>query len=317
MKILVTGSSGFIGGKFVELAESQGDTCIKQVRTPKNDQKGTYDFVAELASETDWSTALEGVKCVVHCAALVHQTQVRCPLDLYRKSNTQGTIALANQAAENGVEHFVFLSSIKVNGECTEIGHPFTASVKTPPIDPYGLSKFEAEIALKEIYERTGMKVTIIRPPLVYGPGVKANFRSMLKILHKGIPLPLRNTRNHRSLVYVGNLVDLLWQCTRKKNSGCETYLVSDGTDVSTSQLLVDIGEALGKPAKLLPFPAWVIKLGTSIIGKSGISERLYGNLQVDISETTNRLDWVPPYKYKDALRSTVKHYVDNLKINK
>ncbi|MEZ9525743.1 NAD-dependent epimerase/dehydratase family protein [Enterovibrio norvegicus] len=317
MKLLVTGSSGFVGAAFVELAESKGDTCIKQVRTPRKEQNGKNIFAAILSAETCWEKALNDVDCVVHCAALVHQTKSDCPFEAYRLTNTDGTVSLANQAAKAGVRHFIFLSSIKVNGESTTLGTPFTADVTNPPEDPYGLSKYEAEIALHDISQETGMKITIIRPPLVYGPGVKANFRSMLDMVHKGIPLPLRNTNNLRSLVFVGNLVDLMWQCTREEGSGYDRYLVSDGNDVSTSELLNDIGLALGKRARLFPFPALGIKLVTKLIGKPGICDRLYGNLQVDTSNTTIKLGWIPPFSYSEALRMTAKDYLENIKRTK
>lgn len=314
LKLLVTGSSGFVGSAFVDMAESRGDTCIKQKRTSV--AKSNDDiFIADLSSPTDWTPALKDVDCVVHCAALVHQMKGVPLIVSYRRANTEGTLELARQAASAGVKRFVFVSSIKVNGEKNESGLPFTPNVSDAPSDPYGLSKFEAEQKLRVLSDETGMDVVIVRPPLVYGPGVKANFLSMMKWLNKGVPLPLRNTDNKRSLVFLQNLVDLLWHCTRHPNAAGKTFLVSDDEDVSTSDLLEGLAEAMNKKARLIYVPRSLIECIAGLIGKKAISDRLYGNLQVDISGTKGALGWVPPFSFKQGLEVTAKAFLAQCRV--
>lgn len=309
MRLLVTGSSGFVGSAFVELAESQGDTCIKQRRS-SNGKSDDNVFLADLSSPTDWSLALKDIECVVHCAALVHQMKGVPEIEIYRRANTEGTVSLARQAADAGVKRFVFVSSIKVNGESTESGSPFKSDVSVAPTDPYGLSKFEAEQQLRLLSQETGMEVVIVRPPLVYGPGVKANFRAMMNWVSKGVPLPLRYTGNKRSFVFLQNLVDLLWHCTRHPNAPGNTFLVSDDNDVSTSELLEGMAAAMNKKAILVYVPRWLIEGLTDLIGKKAISNRLFGDLQVDISDTKKILGWVPPFSMEQGLAATAKAFL-------
>jgi UDP-glucose 4-epimerase len=258
-----------------------------------------------LAPSTDWSTALNGVSVVVHCAARVHvmrDTSVD-PLEEFRRVNVQGTLNLARQAAAAGVRRFVFVSSIKVNGEATQPGCPFTADDILAPLDPYGVSKMEAEQALREIVRQTGMEVVIIRPPLVYGPGVKANFAAMMRWLQRGVPLPLGAIHNQRSLVALDNLVDLIMTCIKHPAAANQTFLVSDGEDASTTELLRRMGQAMGHPARLLPVPASWLKLAAGLIDKRDVAQRLCGSLQVDISKTRELLGWVPPVSLDEGLR--------------
>jgi nucleoside-diphosphate-sugar epimerase len=209
------------------------------------------------------------------------------------------------------VKRFIFISSIKVNGESTVSGTPFKADDRPAPVDPYGVSKQEAEEALKQLGRDTGMEIVIIRPPLVYGPGVKANFLSMLNWLNKGIPLPLGAIRNRRSLVAIGNLVDLIVTCIDHPAAANQTFLVSDGEDLSTTQLLRRLARALGKNARLLPLPEWLLKLAASILGKQAIAQRICGSLQVDISKSRELLGWTPPVNMDKAMRQTAGHYLE------
>lgn len=262
--------------------------------------------VGDLLPTTDWGLALQDVDAVVHCAARVHvmQDDATAPLLAYCEVNVNGTLNLASQAAQAGVRRFVFVSSIKVNGEFTEVGEPFTADDLPAPEDPYGVSKHEAERLLRQIAAETGMEVVIIRPPLVYGPGVKANFESMMRWLARGVPLPLAAvTQSRRSLVAVDNLVDLIVTCLNHPAAANQTFLVSDGEDLSTADLLRRMGVALGQPARLFYVPTALLKLGATVVSRPGIYQRLCGSLQLDIAKTRQLLDWTPPVSVDEGLR--------------
>jgi nucleoside-diphosphate-sugar epimerase len=226
------------------------------------------------------------------------------PLLAYRAANVEGTLNLARQAAAAGVRRFVFVSSIKVNGEQTAAGQAFGADDTASPQDAYGISKAEAEAGLKAIAVSTGMEVVIIRPPLVYGPGVKATFLSMMRWLQRGVPLPLGAvTRNRRSLVALDNLVDLIVTCVHHPAAANQTFLVSDGEDLSTTGLLQRLAAAMGVPARLLPVPAWALEAGAALLGRRAMLQRLCGNLQVDITKTRDVLGWLPPIGVDEGLR--------------
>jgi nucleoside-diphosphate-sugar epimerase len=225
------------------------------------------------------------------------------PLEEFRRVNVQGTLNLAQQAAAAGANRFVFVSSIKVNGESTKLGAPFKADDVPAPKDAYGVSKMEAEQGLRELAERTGLEVVIIRPPLVYGPGVKANFAAMMRWLKRGVPLPMGAIHNQRSLVALDNLVDLLVACLAHPAAANQTFLVSDGEDVSTTELLRRMGQALGCPARLVPVPASWLKLTAAGVGKSDVAQRLCGSLQVDIEKTRRLMGWAPPISLDEGLR--------------
>lgn len=259
-----------------------------------------------LSAETDWMVALRSVDQIVHLAARVHVMNDKSTDTFaeFRRVNVEGTANLAHQAAAAGVRRFVYLSSIKVNGEFTEIRRPFTADDTPAPEDPYGVSKHEAEQALRQIAVETGMEVVIIRPPLVYGPGVKANFESMMHWLSRGVPLPFAAaTQNRRSLVALGNLVDLIMTCLSHPAAANQTFLVSDGEDLSTAGLLERIGAALGHPARLFYVPPSILKLGAQVVNKPGIYQRLCGSLQLDIAKTQRVLGWIPPMSVDEGLR--------------
>jgi len=261
-----------------------------------------------LLSSTDWRLALNGIKAVVHCAARVHvmNDTSKTPLEEYRQVNVRGTLNLALQAAKAGVRRFIFVSSIKVNGEATLLNHPFTADDLPAPIDPYGVSKLEAEKGLLEIELCTGMEVVIIRSPIVYGPGVKANFASMLIWVARGLPLPLGHIQNLRSFVALDNLVDLLVTCLTHPAAAGQTLLVSDGEDISTTELVRRTGQAMGKKVLLIPLPASLLKIGSAFLGKEVMMQRLCDSLQVDIEKTRSLIGWNPPITLDQGLMKAV-----------
>lgn len=268
--------------------------------------------VGDIDPHTDWRGALAGVDCVVHLAARVHVMHERAadPLAEFRKVNVDGSLALARQAVAAGVRRFIFVSSIKVNGEGTAPGRPFAADDALAPADAYGISKLEAERSLLALAAEAGMQMVIIRPVLVYGPGVKANFRSMMSWLSKGVPLPLGAIHNRRSLVALDNLVDLILTCMNHLAAAGQVFLVSDGEDLSTTELLRRMGAALGRPARLLPVPAAWLDGAARLLGKGAVAQRLCGSLQVDIEKTRRLLDWTPPVTVDAALRETARHFL-------
>ncbi|AKV07571.1 NAD-dependent dehydratase [Pseudomonas fluorescens NCIMB 11764] len=315
MRLLVTGGSGFIGSRLIDVLAAENKYEIVAV----NRRSGLHfpvvvqsRIVQGLSQTTEWSDTLKGVDVVIHTAARAHvmSDYSADPLAEFRRINVEGTIRLASHAVEAGVKRFIFLSSIKVNGESTVLSAPYHADSKPAPADPYAISKMEAEQGLRVIAQETGMEVVIIRPTLVYGPGVKANFLSMMRWLISGIPLPFGAIHNRRSLVALDNLVDLIVTCIDHPAAANETFLVSDGEDLSTTELLHRMGTALGVSARLLPVPAWLLMAGATVLGRKSLSQRLCGSLQVDITKTRERLEWEPPVSVAHALDGTARHFL-------
>jgi len=304
--LLITGVTGFVGNAVCERM-LRHDLDFRGVLRSRNNAPTCFDrfVVAEVHGATHWGGALEGVNTIIHLAARVHvmhDTEAD-PLAAFRAVNVQGTLSLARQAAAAGVKRFVFISSIKVNGEATSPGRPFTAEDVAAPQDAYGVSKMEAEQGLRQISAQTGLEVVIIRPPLVYGPGVKANFAALMRAVQRGWPLPLGAVHNQRSLVALDNLVDFTITCTTHPQAANQTFLVSDGHDVSTTELIRGMAQAAGVQARLLPVPVSVLRMAASMLGKADAIDRLCGDLQVDISKARDMLCWVPPISVSEGLR--------------
>lgn len=310
MKTLLTGASGFIGAAVLREMSARGiDVRAVYRQKPSSAQHESAVCVATLDSGTDWNPVLPGVHVVVHCAARAHvlREQAREPLAEYRRVNVDGTLNLARQAAAAGVKRFVFVSSIKVNGESTWPGRPFFADDAPAPQDAYGVSKAEAEDGLWRLARQTAMQLVVIRPVLVYGPGAKGNFAAMLHWLERGWPLPLaRATRNRRSLVALDNLVDLIVLCSTHTKAANQTFLVSDGEDVCTAELLQRAARAQGGRARLWPLPLALLQAGAAALGKGAAAQRLLGSLQVDIGKTRELLGWSPPLTLEQGLKKAV-----------
>ncbi len=313
--ILVTGATGFVGKALVQrlLADDESRRLVVAVRIYGQPwPKQVIPIVTgDLKPSTDWSIALEGVAVVVHSAARVHvmhDTEAD-PLTVFRAVNVDGTLNLARQAAAAGVKRFVFISSVKVNGEATPNG-PFTEVDAPAPQDAYGQSKHETEQGLRQLAVETGMDIVIIRPPLVYGPGVKANFAALMRAVQRGWPLPLGAVHNQRSLVALDNLVDFIVTCITHPQAANQTFFVSDGHDLSTTELVRGMAQAAGVPARLLPVPVWALQAGASLLGRRDMAQRLCDSLQVDISKTQELLGWKPPVNVDESLAKMARHFL-------
>lgn len=294
----MTGATGFVGRSVLTELVRHDFRTVAGTRSSTSNFLGANKQInlGDISSLPDISSALSGVDVVIHLAARVHvmNEHVTDPLTEFRKINTVATLNLATQAAAAGVKRFVFLSSIKVNGEATSNAQKFTPDNVRAPDDPYALSKYEAEQGLLALAMKTGMEVVIIRPPLVYGPGVKANFVSMMKWVKKGIPLPFGAVRNQRSLVALDNLVDFIVHCIEHPKAANEVFLISDGEDISTTELLQKVADAFGIKSFLIPIPVSLMSIVARLIGKAGMAERLFGSLQIDDSKARKLLNWQP-----------------------
>ena len=311
--VAVTGVTGFVGQSLGREIASRAFGLRAVVRTVNQASELSYsniDYigVGDITSHTDWSTALTGVDCVIHCAArahIMHETAGDA-LAAYRALNVDGSRRLAEQAAAAGVRRLVYLSSIKVNGEDTAPGASFLFSDTPAPEDAYGISKWEAEQALWDVSAKTGLEVVVVRPPLVFGPGVKGNLARLLKLVRLGLPLPLGGVQNRRSLIGLDNLVDLLIRCLDHPAAAGQTFLVSDGEDLSTPDLIRHMAAAMGRSARLFPVPVSLLRLTGSALGKRAEIDRLLGSLQIDSSHTRQVLGWIPPVSIEEGIRRMV-----------
>lgn len=307
MTILLTGASGFVGGALAKRLVEQGDG----VRTLGRTRPGiaTEFFEGSIDDQQVSSKALKGVDCVVHLAGRAHQLRDTSidPLESFRAANCRLSEELAAQAIEAGVRRFVYISSIGVNGAFTQDGRPFTETSQPEPHSPYALSKYEAEVALRRLAERSGMELVIIRPPLVYGAGAPGNFSSLMRWVGKGVPLPFGAVHNKRSLIAVDNLVDLIIRCIDHPAAANELFLAGDGDDLSTTELLRGVADSMGRPARLMPVPVALLRLAASALGKKSMAHSLLDSLQVDISKARDLLGWEPPVSVAEGLRRCVR----------
>lgn len=333
MRVLITGATGFVGQALSALLIKQGFQIRSVIRSKPDHYSHNVSrkaintaesfAVGSIGPHTNWSDSLRDIDTVIHLAARVHvmNDRIENPVAAYREVNTAGTELLAKEAAKSGARRFIYLSTIKVNGEETglrtkasglkakNLNKYFSESDIPHPKDPYAISKWEAEDVLRTISSETLMEVVIVRPPLVYGPGVKANFLNLLKIADKGIPLPLGSINNARSFVSLDNLIDFITCCIKHPAAAGETFLVSDGEDLSTPELIKKIAQFMGRPCRLFPFPPNLLHIVGKLIGKSDMIDRLTGSLQVDISKAQNVLGWKPPMSVDAGLRKTVDWY--------
>lgn len=299
-RVLVTGAGGFIGRTLCETLSLEHFQVIPVSRRSISDEVA---YVGEINGVTDWTKVLPGVHTVFHLAAHVHVTGRKSPLDMYREVNVEGTRNLALQAADCGVRRIVFLSSIKVNGEFSV--HPLSERDTPHPADAYGLSKLEAEQVLGKISEATGLEVVIIRPPLVYGPGVKANFLNLMRLVESGVPLPFGGFNNKRSLIYVGNLVNALILCGTDSRAAGNVYLISDGPAISTPDLIKKLAAAMGSPSRVFSVPSGIMYIYSGLIRKSSKVQKLLTSMEIDDSKVRSQLGWIPPYSLEQGLEVT------------
>lgn len=314
IRIAVTGANGFVGQSLIQRLSKERliEATALQRRPPENPlAEIIYLSAPDLRSPQGWGPLLQDIDVVIHAAARVHIMHDRStdPLTEFRALNVSGTLDLAREAARSGVRRFVFLSSIKVNGEATS-ERPFRATDTPAPQDAYGISKLEAETALRELSTEVGMEWVIVRPPLVYGPGVGANFGSLMRWIARGVPLPLGNIQNRRSLVGLDNLVDLLVVCATHPAAANQIFLISDGEDLSTTDLVRKIANALSVPARLLPIPATWLRRCAMLLGKTAVADRICDSLQVDIEPTCNTLGWSPPVSVDEGILRTATCYL-------
>ena len=311
MNVLLTGASGFVGENLTRTILKQNRFNLISIhRKPPLIVDHPFKLISSISANNDWSSSLKNVDVVVHAAAKLPSIETVSTDSLldFRSVNVAGTLNLAKQAAMNGVKRFVFLSSIKVNGEQTVLGHPFSADDTPAPEDAYGISKWEAEQGLQQLAYETAMEVVIIRPPLVYGPGVKGNFASLMKLVAIGLPLPLGAIHNQRSLVALDNLLDLIITCIDHPAAANQVFLAGDGQDLSTTDLFREIARVMAKPSRLIPMPHSMLMFCSRLLGKSSVSNRLLGSLQVDISKARDLLGWEPPISVEEGLRRCIEY---------
>ena len=308
-RVMVTGANGFVASVLSPLLLEKGFAVRGVTRTIHQEIADNY-VIGEINSKSDWSAALENVDAVVHLAARVHVMNEKSedPLAAFRKVNLEGTRRLAEQAAAAGVKRFIFISSIKVNGEQTD-DLPFRAKDKAAPEDAYGVSKLEAERALQSICEKSGMEWVVIRPPLVYGPGVKGNFARLAKLVAKGVPLPFKAGSNKRSMVSVYNLSELIIQCIISPAAANTLFLVSDHQDVTIQQLLQKMAQAMCIPSRLFYLPPKLLYTIFTMLGRKNEIKRLLGSLEVDITETCEVLGWEPPLSLEQGLQRSMESW--------
>ena len=313
MRILITGSNGFVGSPLSDRLEQIGHEIIRVQRRNKKE-----DFYIEnIDGLIEWEKFLEGVDLVIHCAAKAHQTDKFSDNGNYSEINTEGTKNLALQAAKKGINKFIFISTIKVYGEVNKDNIPYSLNSKEQPIDSYGKSKLNAEKALYKIAEETNMQVIIIRCPLIYGPDVRANFLTLIKIVDKSLPLPFKSIKNKRSIIYLGNLISAIEKSIDFRLKGYQVFIFADKDPVSISEIIKLIAKSLNKKARLLYVPLFLIKLFFSIIAKDEKLKKLISDLTLDTKKSEGILNWQPPFDTSYGIDKTISHYLKNKKLIK
>ena len=310
MKVLVTGATGFVGHALCDFLNARGHNVVPVVRRAVSLPGAVV--VGNISGTTDWTAALTGCDAAVHLAARVHvmDDTTQNPLALYRQTNTEATLHLARESVKAGVKRFVFISSIKINGEGRDT--PYRETDAPAPEDAYAISKWEAEQGLADIAAQTGLEVVVLRPPLVYGPGVGANFLRLMQNVERGWPLPLGAIRNRRSLLYLGNFTHAIRLCIEHPGAAGQTFLLDDGQAVATPELIRAVADVLHRPAHLLAVPVSLLRLAGRMTGKSAAVSRLTGSLYVDSRAIRAQLGWVPPYSMQEGLTQTVAAFVQD-----
>jgi nucleoside-diphosphate-sugar epimerase len=315
MKVLVTGASGFVGKHLVKQLKQQNIQVVSVGRKAPNHDAGRFYVVTDFNDASAWQAPLAGCDVVIHLAARVHVMKEKSanPLDEFRTVNVNGTFTLAKQAEQAGVKRLIYISSIGVNGDFSN--RPFKENDKPKPHNAYTQSKLEAELALKDFSKEHKIQFVVIRPPLVYGQGAPGNFACLINFVKRETLLPLGAINNRRSFVYVENLVSLIVKCISHPAAANEVFFVSDGRDLSTTELLKASAEALGVKSRLLPVPQKVIEFTAKLLGKQQIAQRLCGNLQVDIAKARELLGWAPPYTIEEGLKKTAADLINKVNI--
>lgn len=315
-KVLITGANGFIGSALTNLLSKKGYEIVAACRTLNKDFSSTVtQFKVDNLSTENWADALEQTDCIIHLAGRAHilKENLINPSEAFYEINTLGTLNLAQQAVKSNVKRLIFISSIGVNGNQTV--QPFKVQDAPKPIDPYAISKYQAEQGLEKIAKETGLEVVIIRPPLVYGKNAPGNFKRLIDIIYKGIPLPLGAINNKRSLISIGNLVDFIETCIEHPNASNQTFLLSDDNDISTTDLIYGIAKALDRPIRLIPMPIPALKFVATIFGKQDTIQRLCSSLQVDMTYAKNTLDWEPSFTFDAVLQEIADTYLEKKNI--
>lgn len=308
MRVVVTGASGFIGRPLCEALVRRGHEVVALSRSSSSDGGAIAFRGLEIGPETDWREILVGAAAVVHLAARVHVLEDRAAAAAYHALNAAATENLVRQAAAGGVRRFVLVSTAKIHGEVS-VGHPIREDDPPAPVGPYAESKWAGEEAVRSVAGESGIEAVIVRPPLVYGPGVKANFLRLLRAVDRGMPFPLASVRNRRSLVFLGNLVDALTTCLEDPRAAGESFLVCDGDAVSSPELIRYLARPLGRSPRLLPVPPALLRLGGVVTGRSGAIERLIGSFELDCGRIRRTLEWRPPYSMEQGVEETVRWF--------
>lgn len=317
---MLTGATGFVGqfllARLLSIPDVSPVAVVRKLPAVRH-PRVIYVEVSDIGPTSEWANVRAQTDVVIHAAARVHVLHKRSSdneLAAIRRINVDGTANLARQAAAGGAKRFIFISSIKVNGDSTAPGRPFSADDAPNPSDAYGVSKFEAERKLHQVASHTGMEVVIIRPPLIYGPGVKANFLSLMKWIDRGLPMPFGSINNRRSLVAADNLTDLILTCIDHPLASNQTFLVSDGEDLSTPDLLRRLADALGREARLVNCPKGLVSLAAVLLGRPEIAQRLCGSLQIDMTKTVKMLGFAPSITTQQGLQNTARYYSERVR---